>query len=506
MAHSIIETLQALSAGDFIRTTARQLGESESAVSTALSGAGAVLLARLAHASDDATMMIRIASLIEPLGDDDRPEALIEDTGTMGQQGRPYGMPAPPVRSALKLGRGTALLNVAFGPRLQGFVEALANHAAIQPTSARAVIGHAAPLVLKALGVRLEHTSLEPPGLAPSGARVAQLLTRERDSLVRAVPPGLIMSIEQPVEPAIVRPRPALTPAESTVSMGNGGGLAVATSAMPSGSIAARSDLDGTSLGTSTLIGGLVALALLWWFLPGLYTPYALRLDPAVDTLGRQSAARLMESRVGLRPGESARIDDRSGGRPAAPFSSSGTAASPSGGTFSGPSSVTPSSTTAPAAVVGLFRLFKRTLPSNKQIEIAEEGIEGRMITLIENRGQPLERTQWFEFDRLHFQTGSSNLTPDSRAQVQNIADILSSYPAVKIKIGGYTDNVGEPSANQRLSEARAQRVMTELITLGVNALRLEAEGYGEQFAIADNSTSEGRARNRRIAVRVTER
>ena len=89
---------------------------------------------------------------------------------------------------------------------------------------------------------------------------------------------------------------------------------------------------------------------------------------------------------------------------------------------------------------------------------------------------------------------------------MQNIADILSSYPTVRIKIGGYTDNVGDPSANQRLSEARAQRVMTELITLGVNALRLEAEGYGEQHPLADNATSEGRARNRRTAVRITER
>src|SRR5690606_26070786 len=135
-----------------------------------------------------------------------------------------------------------------------------------------------------------------------------------------------------------------------------------------------------------------------------------------------------------------------------------------------------------------------------------EDGVEGRLIQLIENRSQPLQRNQWFEFDRLNFQTGSSNLTPDSRAQVQNIADILNSYPNAKIKIGGYTDNVGDPVSNQRLSEARAQRVMTELITLGISALRLEAEGYGEQHPIADNSTSEGRARNRRTAVRVLER
>ena len=154
----------------------------------------------------------------------------------------------------------------------------------------------------------------------------------------------------------------------------------------------------------------------------------------------------------------------------------------------------------------GICRVIKRPLPTKKQIDYAEEGIEAGMMARIEDRSRPLERTQWFDFDRLNFQTGSSNLTPESRAQAQNIADILEAYPSVKIKIGGYTDNVGDPQANQRLSEARAQRVMTELITLGVNALRLEAEGYGDQHPIGDNATSEGRARNRRIAVRVTER
>ena len=114
--------------------------------------------------------------------------------------------------------------------------------------------------------------------------------------------------------------------------------------------------------------------------------------------------------------------------------------------------------------------------------------------------------TQWFEFDRLTFHTGSSNLTPESRAQVQNIADIMSAFATTRIKIGGYTDNAGDPAANQRLSEARAQRVMTELISLGVNALRIEAQGYGEQHPVADNATAEGQARNRRIAIRVVER
>ena len=238
------------------------------------------------------------------------------------------------------------------------------------------------------------------------------------------------------------------------------------------------------------MIGGLVALAFLWWlFLPGLYAPYSLA-GIACNGCFQRTA----DQRGGDRDRVSA---------PRPPVTGPDTQA---GGSFSSSTSTTPSSRTLPAPVTNLIRFIKRTLPSNKQIDFAEEGIEGRLIQMIENRGLPLDRNQWFDFDRLNFQTGSSNLTAESRAQVQNIADILASYPAVKIKIGGYTDNVGEPAANQKLSEARAQRVMTELITLGINALRLDAEGYGEQHPVADNTTSEGRARNRRIAVRVTER
>jgi OOP family OmpA-OmpF porin len=80
------------------------------------------------------------------------------------------------------------------------------------------------------------------------------------------------------------------------------------------------------------------------------------------------------------------------------------------------------------------------------------------------------------------------------------------SYPNVNVKIGGYTDNVGDPGANQRLSQNRAVNTMNELATLGVDRSRLAAEGNGEQFPVADNSTEEGRQRNRRIDIRVTKK
>ncbi|HEX9958591.1 MAG TPA: OmpA family protein, partial [Fibrella sp.] len=95
---------------------------------------------------------------------------------------------------------------------------------------------------------------------------------------------------------------------------------------------------------------------------------------------------------------------------------------------------------------------------------------------------------------------------PESREQLQNIAAILKAYPAVNLKIGGYTDNVGNAAANKKLSQRRAESAMTELVRLGVDQARLEAEGYGQEQPIASNNTEEGRAQNRRTAVRVTKK
>ena len=83
-------------------------------------------------------------------------------------------------------------------------------------------------------------------------------------------------------------------------------------------------------------------------------------------------------------------------------------------------------------------------------------------------------------------------------------ADILKAYPAVHLKIGGYTDNVGDEAANLALSQARAASVVNELVSMGIAADRLEAKGYGEEHPVATNGTEEGREQNRRVAFQVT--
>jgi OmpA-OmpF porin, OOP family len=150
--------------------------------------------------------------------------------------------------------------------------------------------------------------------------------------------------------------------------------------------------------------------------------------------------------------------------------------------------------------------MLKKTLPGGIEISGAADGIENKLVGFIEDKAKAVDKTTWFNFDRLLFDTGKSTLKAESMDQIKNMNEILKAYPNVNLKIGGYTDNTGKAAANMKLSGDRASAVMAELVKMGVDAKRLEAEGYGDAHPEATNDTEEGRAQNRRIAVRVTQK
>lgn len=155
------------------------------------------------------------------------------------------------------------------------------------------------------------------------------------------------------------------------------------------------------------------------------------------------------------------------------------------------------------AADLGEF--MKRKLSSGTELNIPENGIENNLLKFIES-DKPVDKTTWFDFDRLLFETGSATLKPQSQEQLKNIAEILNAFPNVNIKLGGYTDNTGNAASNLKLSQDRANSVRAELEKMGVGKDRLEAEGYGQEHPVASNDTEEGRAKNRRISIRVTKK
>lgn len=135
-------------------------------------------------------------------------------------------------------------------------------------------------------------------------------------------------------------------------------------------------------------------------------------------------------------------------------------------------------------------------------------GAEQRLIDFIEAGTPPCtDPLCWFSLDRVTFETASAEIDMTrSGEQLVNILTIMIIYPDIQLKIGGYTDNVGDEAANLALSSQRAQAIKTALVGMGVAAERLHPEGYGSAFPVASNDTEEGRAQNRRIDVRVRDR
>ena len=102
------------------------------------------------------------------------------------------------------------------------------------------------------------------------------------------------------------------------------------------------------------------------------------------------------------------------------------------------------------------------------------------------------------------FEPGSAAFASGSRQALESIVQLLRGYPEHRVRISGHTDNTGRPQVNLRISRERAQAVADYLISSGVAAAQVTAQGYGASQPIADNATEDGRARNRRIEISYT--
>ncbi|HEY8570554.1 OmpA family protein [Microbulbifer sp.] len=105
---------------------------------------------------------------------------------------------------------------------------------------------------------------------------------------------------------------------------------------------------------------------------------------------------------------------------------------------------------------------------------------------------------------QIEFPTDGSMPNVESLPDVQTLITIMQENPGLSIAIEGHTDSDGDAVANQKLSESRAQAVMKMLVDAGIEGSRVTAVGVGSANPIADNSTEEGKQKNRRIAVKVT--
>jgi outer membrane protein OmpA-like peptidoglycan-associated protein len=105
--------------------------------------------------------------------------------------------------------------------------------------------------------------------------------------------------------------------------------------------------------------------------------------------------------------------------------------------------------------------------------------------------------------DGVTFDTGSYMLHPQFRPTLDKIAQSLKDYPNSLIDVYGHTDSTGSAQLNQTLSENRARTVGDYLSMQGVSQARIRTQGYGASMPVADNATPEGRAKNRRVEIKI---
>ncbi|MDX5345881.1 MAG: OmpA family protein, partial [Hymenobacteraceae bacterium] len=103
------------------------------------------------------------------------------------------------------------------------------------------------------------------------------------------------------------------------------------------------------------------------------------------------------------------------------------------------------------------------------------------------------------------FETGKTVFNDQSVTELERLYQLLKANRNIRIEIAGHTDNTGPADINQRLSEERASAVVQYLTQRGINQERLQAKGYGYAKPVADNSTEEGRKRNRRTEFSIIE-
>jgi outer membrane protein OmpA-like peptidoglycan-associated protein/tetratricopeptide (TPR) repeat protein len=117
---------------------------------------------------------------------------------------------------------------------------------------------------------------------------------------------------------------------------------------------------------------------------------------------------------------------------------------------------------------------------------------------------QPVELNATVRLKNIQFNSKSFQLQPVSLIELDKLVELMNENPTMKIRINGYTDNIGAATDNLMLSENRAKAVVDYLVSKGVDSKRLSSKGFGETQPVADNSTEEGRSLNRRTEFIVT--
>jgi OmpA-OmpF porin, OOP family len=352
--------------------------------------------------------------------------------------------------TANMLSGGSGILSSLLGDKVGGIASLIGSFAGIKSGSASSLMSMAAPMVMGLIGKQVSSNGLNTSGLM-------SMLAGQKDHIAAAMPAGLGDKLG-----GLLGMGSMFSGASNLMSGMAGDASKTVSSATNYASDRVEEAAGGLPKWLLPLLIGAAVIAGLLYFMKGCNkTP--------------ETVTSTMDS---LSTGMSAGMD----------------------------SMASSASSAVSSATDAVKKLFTLKLPDGSEIEVPEGSLEDQIVKFIQDDNQKIDKKVWFNFDRLLFDTGKSTLKAESQEQIQKTVAILKAFPKVKIKIGGYTDNVGNAASNMKLSAERAKVVMDAIVAGGIDKSRLESEGYGDKNPVASNDTEEGKAQNRRIAISVREK
>ncbi|MFY7826299.1 MAG: DUF937 domain-containing protein [Flectobacillus sp.] len=149
-------------------------------------------------------------------------------------------------------------------------------------------------------------------------------------------------------------------------------------------------------------------------------------------------------------------------------------------------------------------KLTSIALPNGQSIETLPGSFVERFTKYVADTAS--RPAQVFTLENVNFEGNTSTLVAGSDKNVQDLAKIMTAFPKVQVKITSHTDNAGDTLQNKKLSLKRAFAIRNMLVTNGISAIRIDFDGKGPFVPVASNSTEEGKAKNRRIEVKVVKK
>jgi outer membrane protein OmpA-like peptidoglycan-associated protein len=446
---SILNSLKDMATSQLISGVASHLGESNEGISKAMGGIFPSILGGLMGAkSEDHSMLSGLLSQAGNLGGGN----LVGDL--LG------GLTGGNTNSGIS-GIGSSLISGLLGNKLGGAVDLISKFAGVKSSSSSSLMGIGGSLIASFLGKKMLGDNLNFSG-------ILNMLKGEKSNIMAAAPAGfastlglgdLFADASSKVTNTVNTATSSVTNAASTITGGD----------------------DSNSGGGMKWLWPLLLLAGLALAATYLYKSCNKTEDAAAST----------EPATSTEPA----VD------PATTATVAATTDTPA---------VASTATVAPVAAVK--ESLKVKLKDGVEINAYKGGVESKLVSFLDDPAAKLNATDkskdWFDFDNLNFDLGKSTITKESMVQVANLAAILKAYPALKIKVGGYTDKKGDDAANMKLSQSRADAVFAALKGKGANAAQLvKAEGYGETLATqAESASDEVRRADRRTAVRILEK